>query len=101
MSFSLFRSGSSSPERVEPWNEVPEVNEKANEETDVLVSEFLAEEKKMLAWMEGEKRKYLNAPERHQDYTSEWNYFYEKKCQEERVKVHPSMIRLELRILEY
>ena len=65
-----------------------------------MVSEFLAEEKKMLAWMEGEKRKYLNAPERHQDYTSEWNYFYEKKCQEERVKVHPSMIRLELKILE-
>ena len=66
-----------------------------------MVSEFLAEEKKMLAWMEGEKRKYLNAPERHQDYTSEWNYFYEKKCQEERVKVHPSMIRSELRTLEY
>lgn len=58
-----------------------------------MVSEFLAEEKKMLAWMEGEKRKYLNAPERHEHYTSEWNYFYEKKCQEERVKVHPSMIR--------
>ena len=55
----------------------------------------------MLAWMEGEKRKYLNAPERHEHYTSEWNYFYEKKCQEERVKVHPSMIRLDLRILEY
>ena len=64
-----------------------------NNELDALVSEFLAEEKKMLAWMDAEKRKYLAKPEKHRDYADEWNYFYEKKCQEARVKVHPSMIR--------
>ena len=62
---------------------------------DALVSEFLAEEKKMLAWMDGEKRKSKINPEKHRSYASEWNYFYENKCKKEGVKVHPSMVRWE------
>ena len=88
----IFRSRSASP-APEPWNEIPNIAEKANEELDALVSEFLAEEKKMLAWMDGEKRKSKINPEKHRSYASEWNYFYENKCKKEGVKVHPSMVR--------
>ena len=70
-------------------------NVKADEEMDGLVEDFLAEEAKMLSFMEAEKRRNLAKPEAHRDYTPEWNYFYEKMCHREKTKVHPSMLKNE------
>jgi hypothetical protein len=70
-----------------------EVSQKVNEELDALVDEFCVEEKKMISWMEGEKRKFLAKRESHRDYTYEWNHFYKGRCKAERTTIHPSMIK--------
>ena len=60
----------------------------AEKELDALIEKFVEKEKKMLLYLDDERKKSLKRPESHRDYAHEWNHFYEKKCREERVKVN-------------
>ena len=53
--------------------------QKANAELDALVEEFLNEEKKLVDKFDVDKKHYLDFPDKHREYTSEWNYFYKKR----------------------
>ena len=53
--------------------------QKANAELDALVEEFLNEEKKLVDKFDVDKKHYLDLPDKHREYTSEWNYFYKKR----------------------
>jgi len=53
--------------------------QKANAELDALVEEFLNEEKKLVDKFDVDKKHYLDFPDQHREYTSEWNYFYKKR----------------------
>ena len=53
--------------------------QKANAEVDALVEEFLNEEKKLVDKFDVDKKHYLDFPDKHREYTSEWNYFYKKR----------------------
>lgn len=87
-------SSSSSLSKSSPKS-VDEATKKANEELDTLVEEFLDEEKRMLAFMDGERHKFLTRPESHRHYTEEWGIFYREKCRQERTSIHPSMLKNE------